>query len=109
MGLNKVTNYFNSNKFTITLGAFDPKITCHMKVLGMVCHQPRLNEPVADRALHLAVGVLVQARGSRGPSNLGLDRGNRGRRGAGGYPDRWGEGGWKWGCHWKGGFYYAMV
>ena len=105
MGFNKMTKYLCSDKFTLALGALDPKVTCHMKVLGMVCHQPRLNESVADRALHLALGVLVQARGSRGPSLLCLDRGAGGRRGAGGYPDWWGEGGWKWGCHWKGGFH----
>ena len=57
----------------------------------------------------LGCGVLVQARGSRGPSLLGLDRDAGGRRGAGGYPDWWGEGGWEWGCLWKGCFHRRFL
>ena len=84
-----MTEYLGGNKFTLTLRALDTKITCHVKVLGMVCHQPWLNKFVANGAFHLTTGVLVQAQagGSTGTALLDLDwrarrRGNSG--GAGG-------------------------
>ena len=67
-----MTKYFGGYKFTLALGALHPKITGHMEVLGMVCHQPRLNKFVANRALHLAVGVQVEAPDTMGPTRLGL-------------------------------------
>ena len=92
MGLDQMTKYLGCNKFTETLWAFNTKITCHMKVLGMVSHQPWLNKFIANGALNLATGVLVQAQagGSMGPALLGLDWRARGRGHSGGAE----------GCHW---------
>ena len=70
-----MTEYFSGNKFTLTLRALNPKVTCHVKILGMVCHQPWLNEFLTNRTFHLAAGVLIQAQtqSSTRPALLGLD------------------------------------
>ena len=79
-----MTEYLGGNKFTLALWALNTQITCHVKVPGMVCHQPWLNQFVANRALHLTVGVLVQVLGSAGPTCLGLDWRTWGREHSGG-------------------------
>ena len=76
-----MTKYLGGNKFTLTLWALDTKFTGHVKILCMVCHQPWLSKFLANWAFHLAAGVLVQAqaRGSTGPTLLGLDWRAQGR------------------------------
>ena len=106
-----MTKYSCGNKFTLTFGALHTKVTGHVKVLGMVCHQPRLNKFIADWALHLAVGVQVEAPDSLRPTLLGLWTWGSGGRGAGG--SHWKrEGGFNWKgegvrhCRREGGYHF---
>ena len=61
------------SEVTFALWAFHTKFRVHMKVFGMICHQPWLYPLITYWTLHLSVRVTIQA-GRKG--GAGRVRGN---------------------------------
>ena len=60
-----MTEYFASNKITLTGWALHTQIAINMKVSSMLSHPPRLNQFAADWTLQVAWGGLVRAGGRK--------------------------------------------